>query len=133
MSATKFSKDGKSEWTNENTVSQAIENITESFDYNSGFVNEEKHIMFIKGRNAVSVSKQVDTIVKAINDGQLATYRAFSVNPFYADQSMDINPSTGAELNRYSQVRLCVVSKLAELNRQYVVNETVEAEVEAEA
>ena len=137
MSATKFSKDGKSVWTNGKIVSSAIQNVTEgSLNLETGFVNpDEKHIMFIKGNSEASVAKQVDMVINAINAGKLATYRAFSKTPFYDTQESDMNPSTGEVLNRYSQVRLCPADKFMELNRQFVaVATTVKAEpVQAEA
>ena len=137
MSATKFVKDGKSVWTNGKIVSSAIQNVTEgSLNLETGFINpDEKHIMFIKGNSEAAVTKQVDMVIKAINAGKLATYRAFSKTPFYDTQECDINPSTGESLNRYSQVRLCPADKFMELNRQFVaVATTVKAEpVQAEA
>ena len=137
MSATKFSKDGKSVWTNGKIVSSAIQNVTEgSLNLETGFINpDEKHIMFIKGNSEASVAKQVDMVINAINAGKLATYRAFSKTPFYDTQESDINPSTGEVLNRYSQVRLCPADKFMELNRQFVaVATTVKAEpIAAEA
>ena len=137
MSATKFSKDGKSVWTNGNIVSSAIQNVTEgSLNLETGFINpDEKHIMFIKGNNEASVVKQVDMVINAINAGKLATYRAFSKTPFYDTQESDMNPSTGEVLNRYSQVRLCPADKYMELNRQFVaVATTVKADpIAAEA
>ena len=137
MSATKFVKDGKSVWINGKIVSSAIQNVTEgSLNLETGFINpDEKHIMFIKGNNEVAVTKQVATIIEAINAGKLATYRAFSKTPFYDTQESDMNPSTGEVLNRYSQVRLCPADKFMELNRQFVaVATTVKAEpIAAEA
>ena len=135
MSATKFVKDGKSVWTNGKIFSSAVQNINESFNLETGFVNEEKHIMFIKGNSEASVVKHVDMVISAINAGKLATYRAFSKTPFYDTQESDINPSTGEALNRYSQVRLCPADKFMELNRQFVdVVTTVEDEsIAAEA
>ena len=137
MSATKFSKDGKSVWTNGKIVSSAIQNVTEgSLNLETGFINpDEKHIMFIKGNSEASVTKQVDMVINAINAGKLATYRAFSKTPFYDTQESDMNPSTGEVLNRYSQVRLCPADKFMELNRQFVaVATTVKAEpIAAEA
>ena len=130
MSATKFVKDGKSVWTNGKIVSSAIQNVTEgTLNLETGFINpDEKHIMFIKGNNEVAVTKQVATIIEAINAGKLATYRAFSKTPFYDTQESDMNPSTGEVLNRYSQVRLCPADKFMELNRQFVaVATTVKA------
>ena len=137
MSATKFVKDGKSVCTNGKIVSSAIQNVTEgSLNLETGFISPgEKHIMFIKGNSEASVAKQVDMVIKAINDGKLATYRAFSKTPFYDTQESDINPSTGEVLNRYSQVRLCPADKYMELNRQFVdIATTVKAEpIAAEA
>lgn len=137
MSATKFSKDGKSVWTNGKIVSSAIQNVTEgTLNLETGFINpDEKYIMFIKGNSEAAVTKQVDMVINAINAGKLATYRAFSKTPFYDTQESDINPSTGEVLNRYSQVRLCPADKFMELNRQFVaVATTVKAEpIAAEA
>ena len=137
MSATKFSKDGKSVWTNGKIVSSAIQNVTEgTLNLETGFINpDEKHIMFIKGNSEAAVTKQVDMVISAINAGKLATYRAFSKSPFYDTQESDMNPSTGEVLNRYSQVRLCPADKFMELNRQFVaVATTVKAEpIAAEA
>ena len=137
MNATKFSKDGKSVWTNGKIVSSAIQNVTEgTLNLETGFINpDEKHIMFIKGNSEASVAKQVDMVINAINAGKLATYRAFSKTPFYDTQESDMNPSTGEILNRYSQVRLCPANKFMELNRQFVaVATTVKAEpIAAEA
>ena len=137
MSATKFVKDGKSVWINGKIVSSAIQNVTEgSLNLETGFINpDEKHIMFIKGNNEAAVTKQVATIIEAINAGKLSTYRVFSKTPFYDTQESDINPSTGEVLNRYSQVRLCPADKFMELNRQFVaVATTVKAEpIAAEA
>ena len=137
MSATKFSKDGKSVWINGKIVSSAIQNVTEgSLNLETGFINpDEKHIMFIKGNSEAAVTKQVDMVINAINAGKLATYRAFSKTPFYDTQESDMNPSTGEVLNRYSQVRLCPADKFMELNRQFVaVATTVKAEpIAAEA
>ena len=135
MSATKFVKDGKSVWTNGNIVSSAIQNVNSSFNLETGFITEEKHIMFIKGNSEDAVTKQVDMVINAINAGKLATYRAFSKTPFYDTQESDMNPSTGEVLNRYSQVRLCPADKFMELNRQFVaVATTVKAEpIAAEA
>ena len=136
MSATKFVKDGKSVWTNGKIVSSAIQNVTAgSFNLETGFITEEKHIMFIKGNSEAAVTKQVDMVINAINAGKLATYRAFSKTPFYDTQESDMNPSTGEVLNRYSQVRLCPADKFMELNRQFVeVATTVKAEpIAAEA
>ena len=137
MNATKFSKDGKSVWTNGKIVSSAIQNVTEgTLNLETGFINpDEKHIMFIKGNSEASVTKQVDMVINAINAGKLATYRAFSKTPFYDTQESDMNPSTGEVLNRYSQVRLCPADKFMELNRQFVaVATTVKAEpIAAEA
>ena len=137
MNATKFSKDGKSVWTNGKIVSSAIQNVTEgTLNLETGFINpDEKHIMFIKGNSEASVAKQVDMVISAINAGKLATYRAFSKTPFYDTQESDMNPSTGEVLNRYSQVRLCPADKFMELNRQFVaVATTVKAEpIAAEA
>ena len=133
MSATKFEKDGKSVWTNGKTVSCAVQNINESFNLETGFLTEEKHIMFIKGNNEASVVKQTETIIAAINAGKLSTYRAFSKTPFYDTQESDMNPSTGEVLNRYSQVRLCPTDKFIEKKRKFVAVAVANEPIGAEA
>ena len=120
MGAIRFVKDGRSVWTNGKVFSSAVQNVNESFNLETGFIVEEKHIMFIKGNSEAAVVKQTQTVIDAINAGKLSTYRAFSKTPFYETQESDMNPSTGEILNRYSQVRLCPADKFMELNRQYV-------------
>ena len=127
MNATKFNKDGVTVWTNNSFVSSAILNTNESFDFNTGFIREEKHIMWVKGNDEATVTKQVDSLIKAINSGKLATYRAFSETPFYVGQEEDVNPSSGELLGRYSQVRMCPADQYDTLNRVYVVNKAITA------
>lgn len=127
MNAIKFEKDGVSVWENGTVISSAIETINESFDLSSGFVREEKNLMFIKGNSEAVVARQVDSLIKAINSGKLATYRAFSLTPFYNGQAEDINPTTGATLGRYSEVRMCIADEYTAKNRVYVVNAEVKA------
>lgn len=123
MNAKRFAKDGQTTWESNGTFSGAIETINQSVDLTTGFAREEKNLMWIKGNSEEIVSKQIEALIKSINNGQLATVRVFSKNPFYKDQPQDINPSTGEQLGRYSQVRLCPSSKYNELNRSYVENE----------
>ena len=136
MDAKKFvDKDGNSVWTKETTdgrtqTSVCVETTLESIDFNTGYINEEKALMWIKGTNTETVLKQQDSVIKMINKGQVATYRAFSKTPFYEGQAEDINPTTEVALGRYSQVRLCPAEKRAELHRQYVVVEEVAKEPE---
>ena len=136
MSAIRFVKDGKSVWTNGKIVSSAIQNVTEgTLNLETGWETPTKNIMFLKGNDEASISARAETVIKAINAGQLMTCRVFSKTPFYDTQESDMNPSTGEVLNRYSQVRLCPADKFMELNRQFVaVATTVKAEpVQAEA
>ena len=136
MSAIRFVKDGKSVWTKDNkTFSVAVQHTTVEFNLETGWETPTKNIMFLKGNDEASISARAETVIKAINAGQLMTYRAFSKTPFYDTQESDMNPSTGEILNRYSEVRLCPTDKFIEKNRQFVVvATTVKAEpVAAEA
>jgi hypothetical protein len=134
MDAKKFvDKDGNSVWTKETTdgrtqTSVCVETTVESIDFNTGYINEEKALMWIKGTNTETVVKQQASVIAMINKGTLATYRAFSKTPFYEGQAEDINPTTEVALGRYSQVRLCPAEKRAELHRQFVVVEEVAKE-----
>lgn len=131
MNAKKFAdENGKTAWLTNDVHSAAVETINESLDFNTGFTREEKNIMWIKGNSAEAVAKQVDNVVKAVNSGKLATYRAFSTEPFYANQTPDINPQTQAPVvpTRYSQVRLCPAAKFEELNRNFVTTAPVVAQ-----
>lgn len=121
MIATKFEKDGVTVWENGTVISSAIETINESRDLETGFIREEKNLMFIKGNSEEVVTRQVGLLIKEINAGKLATYRAFSLTPFYAAQTEDINPTTGAALGRYSEVRMCLADQYLAKNRVYVV------------
>ena len=135
MSAIRFTKDGKSVWNNGTVVSVAVQHTTKEFNLETGWEASVKNIMFLKGNDEASLIDRANTVIKAINAGQLMTCRVFSKTPFYDTQESDINPSTGEVLNRYSQVRLCPADKFMELNRQFVaVATTVKAEpVAAEA
>lgn len=132
MNAVLFTdKNGETVWNRNGVVSMAIDSTKETFDLNTGFVNSERHIMWIKGNDEEVVERQVNALITSINSGKLATIRVFSKTPFYtksdgSPQDQDINPTTGETLGRYSQVRLCPAHKVAELHRQFV-----EVEVEA--
>ena len=125
ITAKLFNKDGQTVWTskNGNTVSSCIEANVESLDLENGFIREEKMLFWVKGNSEEVVTKTATQLINSIKAGKLATYRAFSTEPFSANDTKDINPSTGAELNRYSQVRLCPMDKFESLHREYVVNE----------
>ena len=126
MNAVLFTdKNGESVWNRNGTVSMAIDSKNETIDLNTGYINSERHIMWIKGNDEEVVEKQVNALIKSINSGKLATIRVFSKTPFYtkADgtpQEQDINPQTGELLGRYSQVRLCPADKAVEMNRSFV-------------
>ena len=103
-------------------TSVCVEVNDESLDFTTGYVREEKSLVWIKGMSTESVTRQQESVVKMINSGTIKPYRAFSKTPFYEGQSEDINPSTEQPLGRFSQVRLCPADQHASLHRQYVVN-----------
>lgn len=125
-----FSKDGITEFTSADgkTISMCVDVVDESLDLTNGFVREERMLFWVKGSNVESVSKNTNALVATINKGTLRAYRAFSTEPFYNGQTSDVNPSTGAILNRYSQVRLCPSAQFDTLHRQFVVNAVVPTE-----
>ena len=90
-------------------TSVCVEVNDESLDFTTGYVREEKSLVWIKGMSTESVTRQQEGVIKMINSGTIKPYRAFSKTPFYEGQSEDINPSTEQPLGRFSQVRLCPV------------------------
>lgn len=132
MKAQIFEQDGKKLWTKEATngttvVSGCVEIVEESLDLNTLFVREEKSMVWIKGNSEELVTKQLNTVIANVKNGTLRPYRQFSETPFYEGQAQDINPTTQAELGRYSQVRLCPSAQHATLHRQYVTVPTMVA------
>ena len=119
-----FEKDGQNVWTSKSgeVFSVCVESNVSSLDLTTGFVRDEKLMFWVKANSEESAVKNAETIIKNINSGKLAPYRAFSETPFSSADTKDINPTTGVELDRYSQVRLCPIAKFEELHRQYVVN-----------
>ena len=115
-------KDGKSVWTSETNdiVSMCVEVNEESLDMNTLFVREEKSLVWLKGNSVEAVTRNQDAVIASINKGLIRPYRAFSETPFYEGQEQDINPTTNAQLGRYSQVRLCPADKHTSLHRQFV-------------
>ena len=132
MNAERFVKDEQNVWTNGEITSACAVVTDESIDLNTGFIREEKMLFWVKTSNADSIEKSVKSVIDSINKGQLKAYRAFSKEPFYANQAQDINPSTNESLGRYSQVRLCPSAQFDALHRQYVVvEETVASDYSA--
>lgn len=122
-----FEKDGINVFPSKSgeIFSACVDTTLESLDLNTGFLREERLMFWVKASSEESALKNANMIVDNINKGKLIAYRAFSNEPFSAGDTMDINPSTNAPLNRYSQVRLCPVAKFEDLHRQYVVNTPV--------
>jgi len=101
-------------------TSVCVEVNDEVLDLTTGYIREEKSLVWLKGMSSEVVLRQQDSVIKMINNGTLKPYRALSKIPFYEGQSEDINPSTEQPLGRYSQVRLCPADQHASLHRQYV-------------
>lgn len=137
MYAKKFVSDkNESVWNNNGgIISVAVETNRESMDLTTGWLNSEKHVFFIKGKDEESLLKQQEQVINALNNGKLATIRVFSKTPFHSKDKPDINPEKGEVLDRYSQVRLCPASEYSKLNRTFVETavEAVEEEVEMNA
>lgn len=129
MNATKFvDKDNQSLWTKEladgKTINSVCVEVTDTtLDLETLFERTEKLLVWIKSEDQASLLKTQDSVIAQINAGVLKPYRKFSKTPFYNGQEQDVNPSTGASLGRYSEVKLCPAAKHAELHRQYVVLE----------
>ena len=128
MNAKKFTdENNQSVWTKDLIdgkvqTSVCIEAIDESLDFTTGYVREEKFLVWIKGTSTEAVTRQQEGVIKMINSGSVKPYRSFSKAPFYNGQSEDVNPSNGQLLDRYSQVRLCPAEQHPALHRQFVVN-----------
>ena len=101
-------------------TSVCVEVNDETLDLNTGYVREEKSLVWIKAMSTEVATRQQEAVIKMVNNGTLKPYRAFSKEPFYSGQLEDINPSTEQPLGRYSQVRLCPADQHATLHRQYV-------------
>lgn len=135
MNAKKFTDaNDQSVWSKElnngNTqTSVCIEVNDETLDFETGYVREEKSLVWIKGMSVDAVTRQQESVIKMINSGTVKPYRSFSKTPFYEGQAEDINPSTQASLGRYSQVKLCPADQHTALHRQYVVAVTAPPEV----
>ena len=135
MNAKKFTDaNDQSVWSKElnngNTqTSVCIEVNDETLDFNTGYVREEKSLVWIKGMSVEAVTRQQEAVIKMINSGTVKPYRSFSKTPFYEGQTEDVNPSTGETLGRYSQVKLCPADQHVALHRQYVVAITASPEV----
>ena len=135
MNAKKFTDaNDQSVWSKElndgkTQTSVCIEVNDEVLDYETGYVNTEKSLVWIKGTSSEAVTRQQDSVIKMINNGTIKPYRSFSKTPFYTGQTEDVNPSTGALLGRYSQTKLCPSEQHASKHRQYVVAVTAPPEV----
>jgi hypothetical protein len=133
MNAKRFSKDDQTVWSKDTIVnglprtisSACVEIIDEVYNLNTGWVQEEKSLVWIKGGSEELVEKTVNSVIKQVNSGTIKPYRAFSETPFYDGQDEDINPTTEMPLGRYSQVRLCPANKHAELHRQFVTVQSI--------
>jgi hypothetical protein len=147
MNAKKFvDVNQNSVWTKEladgrTQTSVCVEVNDEVLDLNTGYIREEKSLVWLKGMSSEVVLRQQENVIKMVNNGTLKPFRAFSKTPFYDGQEEDINPQTEAKLGRYSQVRLCPADQHATLHRQYVtvatappaVAETEQPAIKAEA
>lgn len=126
MNAKKFvDTENNSVWTKELTdgrtqTSVCVEVNDETLDLVSGYVREEKSLVWIKAMSTEVATRQQEAVIKMINGGTLKPYRAFSKTAFYEGQTEDINPTTEVALGRYSQVRLCPAEQHSALHRQYV-------------
>jgi len=136
MNAKKFTdENGQTVWTKEladgrTQTSVCVEVMDETLDFTTGYVREEKSLVWIKGMSTEAVTRQQEAVINMVNKGQIAPYRAFSKTPFYEGQPEDINPTTEETLGRFSQVRLCPADQRPTLHRQFVVVPEVVAEPE---
>ena len=127
-----FVKDDQSIWskeTNNGTIfSGAIDATTTSVDLTTGFISERRNLVWIKGSSEEVVREVINMQINAVNKGQLAIARQFSLEPFYQGQVEDINPQTQEPLGRYSRTVLCTPEDFHSVDRKFVVVETVEAQ-----
>lgn len=120
---------GQTTWTNEDETvfSGALDVNDFNFNYETGFVDEQRKIAWIKAKSQAMLDFMLDFQMKAVVKGDVKAFREFSNEPFYPEQTHDINPTTGENIVgeagglRYSQVRLCPASQFEAKNRAYVV------------
>lgn len=108
-------KDGQGE-----IVSVALHCTEETFNPQTGFIQVEKFMYWIKGATLELVERNLKVILEQINKGVFVPFRVFSTEPMYDGQQPDVNPSTQEPMDRYSQVRLGSKKQALELHRTYV-------------
>ena len=88
-----FEKDGQNVWTSKSgeVFSVCVESNVSSLDLTTGFVRDEKLMFWVKANSEESAVKNAETIIKNINSGKLAPYRAFSETPFSSADTKDIS------------------------------------------
>lgn len=141
MKAVLFTKDEQTVWEREDkfgvpTFSVAIQASETALNYETNCINEEKHLLWIMGRNAEQTLAIANEQIKLINAGKLTLARVFSEEPFYvkADgtpEEMDKHPQTLESLGRYSKSVLCTPERRLAINRSFVepvVNKPVTSE-----
>lgn len=141
MKAVLFTKDDMKSWlsTDKNgveLVSVAIQANETTLNYETNFINEEKYVHWIKGRSEEQALTVANAQIALINAGKLTLARVFSEEPFFvkADgtpEDMDINPSTGESLGRYSKSVICTPERKLAIHRTFVepvVNKPVTSE-----
>lgn len=120
IKVTRFEKDGETIWVKGSKFSGCIKTTSESFDSETGFMNVDTHINWVKGNSEEVVERTITNVSKMIETGKLVPYRVFSLTPIYAGQEEDINPQTNAPLGRYSQSRFGTPDKALEMDRTFI-------------
>jgi hypothetical protein len=130
MNAEIFEQEGKTVWVNNDIHSVGIMAESSSLNLETGFVQDEKFMYWIKANSEESAKSNAIATVKKVNSGALTMARVFSTKPFYPEQGSDINPKTGVVLDRYSKVVLCTPTRRDDIHRTFVAESTVVANEE---
>ncbi len=120
IKVTRIEKDGQTIWEKNGLFSGCIKTTSESFDPETGFMNVDTHMNWVKGNSEDLVERMITNVSKMIENGKLVPFRVFSLTPIYAGQEEDINPQTEAKLGRYSQSRLGTPEKALEMDRTFI-------------
>ena len=88
IKVTRFEKDGETIWVKDSKFSGCIKTTSESFDPETGFMNVDTHINWVKGNSEEVVERMITSVSKMIETGKLVPYRVFSLTPIYAGQDL---------------------------------------------
>ena len=117
---------------NGDVVSGAIHCANETFNPITGFVQEEKFMLWVKATTLEIMERQIKSLLTLIKKGTWVPLRVFSETPMYEGHQPDVNPSTNEPMDRYSQTRLGTAEQARTLHRTFV-EVSVDTEVKVDS